>query len=57
VLCGYATATAKTGDGPVEMARMFKLAKDSAVKSHTQAINQLQAVLVCPPTPRCARHR
>jgi len=40
------TATAKTGDGPVEMARMFKLAKDSAIKSRTQAINQLQAVLV-----------
>jgi transposase len=46
VLCGRATATAKTSDGPVEMARMFKLAKDSAVKSRTQAINQLQAVLV-----------
>jgi transposase len=46
VLCGRATATAKTGDGPVEMARMFKLAKDSAVKSRTQAINQLKAVLV-----------
>ena len=46
VLAGRATATAKTGDGPVEMARMFKLAKDSAVKSRTQAINQLKAVLV-----------
>ena len=46
VLCGRATATAKTGDGPVEMARMFKLAKDSAIKSRTQAINQLKAVLV-----------
>jgi transposase len=46
VLAGRATATAKTGDGPVEMARMFKLAKDSATKSRTQAINQLKAVLV-----------
>lgn len=46
VLAGRATATAKTGNGPVEMARMFKLAKDSAVKSRTQAINQLKAVLV-----------
>ena len=47
VLSGQATATAKTGDGPVEMVRVFKLAKTSAVKSRTQAINQLKAVLVC----------
>src|SRR4029453_13862177 len=46
VLAGRATATAKTGDGPVEMARMFKLAKDSAGKSRPQAINHLKAVLV-----------
>jgi transposase len=46
VLSGRATATAKTGDGPVEMLRMFKLAKTSAIKSRTQAINQLKAVLV-----------
>ena len=46
VLSGRATATAKTGDGPVEMIRMFKLAKGSAIKSRTQAINQLKAVLV-----------
>jgi transposase len=46
VLSGRATATAKTGDGPVEMLRMFKLAKASAIKSRTQAINQLKAVLV-----------
>lgn len=46
VLSGRATAIAKAGDGPVEMIRMFKLAKSSAVKSRTQAINQLKAVLV-----------
>jgi transposase len=46
VLAGRATATAKTGAGPVEMARLFKLAKDAAIKSRTQAINQLKAVLV-----------
>jgi transposase len=46
VLSGRATATAKTSDGPVEMLRMFKLAKSSAIKSRTQAINQLKAVLV-----------
>jgi transposase len=33
VLAGRATAAAKTGDGPVEGARMFKLATDAAVKS------------------------
>jgi transposase len=46
VLTGRATALAKAGDGPVEMLRMFKLAKSSAVKSRSQAINQLKAVLV-----------
>ncbi|TCO33004.1 transposase [Kribbella steppae] len=46
VISGRATATAKTCDGPAEMTRMLKLAKDSAVKSRTQAINQLKAVLV-----------
>lgn len=46
VLSGYAQARAKSADGPVEMLRMFKLAKESAVKSRTQAINQLKSVLV-----------
>ncbi len=46
VLSGQATATAKSNNGPVEMVRMFKLAKASAVKSRTQAINQLKAVLI-----------
>ncbi|MBA8957786.1 IS110 family transposase [Actinomadura namibiensis] len=46
VLSGRATAMAKSGDGPVEMVRMFKMAKDSATKSRAQAINQLKAVLV-----------
>jgi transposase len=46
VLCGRATATAKAGDGPVEMLRLYRLAKDSAVKARTQTINQLKAVLV-----------
>ena len=32
--------------GPVEMIRMFKLAKASAIKSRTQAIDQLKSVLV-----------
>ncbi|MFD5121237.1 IS110 family transposase [Streptomyces sp. NPDC058385] len=46
VLSGRATATAKTSDGPVESIRMFKVAKGSAVKSRSQAINQLKAVVV-----------
>ena len=46
VLSGRATAAAKAGDGPVEMVRLFKLAKTSATKSRAQAINQLKAVLV-----------
>jgi hypothetical protein len=36
----------KAADGPVEMVRVFKLAKASATKSHSQAINQLKSVLV-----------
>jgi transposase len=46
VLSKRATTTAKTGDGPVEMLRMFKLARTSAVKARTQAVNQLKAVIV-----------
>lgn len=46
VLSGRATASAKTSDGPVESIRMFKMAKTSAIKSRSQAINQLKAVLV-----------
>jgi transposase len=46
VLSGRAAAHAKTSTGPVEMIRMFKLAKASAVKSRTQAVNQLKAVLI-----------
>lgn len=46
VLSGRACARAKTGDGPVQIARMYKLTKASAVKARTQAINQLKAVLV-----------
>ncbi|WP_456317182.1 IS110 family RNA-guided transposase [Streptomyces mirabilis] len=46
VLSGRARARAKTGDGPVQIARMYKLTKVSAVKARTQAINQLKAILV-----------
>ncbi|MET9520255.1 transposase [Streptomyces sp. NPDC002994] len=46
VLSGRARARAKSGDGPVQIARMYKLTKGSAVKARTQAINQLKTVLV-----------
>jgi transposase len=46
VLSGRANGGMKTGDGPVEMLRMFKLAKASAIKARTQTINQLKAVLI-----------
>ncbi|MFI0710497.1 hypothetical protein ACH4SK_07530 [Streptomyces inhibens] len=46
MLSSRAQARAKSGDGPVQIARMFKLAMDSAVKIRTQAVNQLKAVLV-----------
>ncbi|KUJ66773.1 transposase [Streptomyces albus subsp. albus] len=46
MLSGRATATAKASDGPVEVLRLLKLAKGSAIKSRTQAINQLKSVLV-----------
>ena len=52
MLSGRATAIAKSGDGQVEMLRMFKLAKASAIKSRSQAINQLKA---CPRRTRIAR--
>lgn len=46
VLSGRARARAKAGDGLVQIARMYKLTKVSAVKARTQAINQLKAVLI-----------
>jgi transposase len=46
VLSGRCTALAKTGTGPVERIRLFHLARTSAVKARTQAINQLKAILV-----------
>ena len=42
VLAGVADATPKRGDGEVEMIRMVKSTKDSAVKARTQAINQIE---------------
>jgi transposase len=45
-LSARATTTAKTGHGPAEMLRMFRLTRASAVKSRTQAIKQLKAAII-----------
>jgi transposase len=46
VVSHRATATAKAGNGPVEQIRVYKVAKDSAVKAKVQATNQLKSLLV-----------
>ncbi len=46
VLSGRATTTPKTADGPAAGMRVLRLAKESAVKARTQAMNQLKAVLL-----------
>ncbi len=51
VLSRRATTVAKTADGPIEMLRLFRLARTSAVKARTQAINQLNAVIVTTDPP------
>ncbi len=51
VLCGVADAAPKSADGAVEMIRMLKTARNSAVKARTQAINQIHAILITAPTP------
>ncbi|MFE1988240.1 transposase [Streptomyces mirabilis] len=49
-LSGTARALPKSGDGQVEVLRMLRLTKNSAVKARTQALNQLKAVLVNAPS-------
>ena len=49
VLAGVADATPKSGEGEVEMIRMLKSAKDSAVKARTQAVNEMKALVVTAP--------
>lgn len=46
VLSGQATAIPKTSDGDVEVLRLLKIARDTAVKAHTQAMITLKATLV-----------
>ncbi len=49
VLSGVSTATAKSRDGAVEIIRLIKIARDSAVKSRSQAMITLKATLVTVP--------
>ena len=49
VLAGIANATPKSGEGEVEMLRMLKNTKNSAVKARTQALNQMAALVVTAP--------
>jgi transposase len=49
VLAGEATALPKGGDDRVEMIRALRVARSSAVKARTQAINGLKALVVTAP--------
>lgn len=44
VVAGRARTIPKTGTGPAEMVRMLRVARRSAIKQHTQALLQLQAL-------------
>lgn len=51
VLAGEADALPKSGDGEVEMIRHLKIARDTALKSRTQAMVTLKTLLVNAPQP------
>jgi hypothetical protein len=51
VLAGVAAGVPKTGAGNVEMIRVLKMAKDSAIKACTQSINEIKGLLVTAPAP------
>jgi transposase len=55
VLADDTTGEPKSTDGQVEMIRILRSARQSAVKARTQAANQLQALLVT--APEGLRHR
>ncbi|MEU4828446.1 IS110 family transposase [Actinomadura sp. NPDC023710] len=46
VQAGIATAVPKSGDGAVEMIRALRVARRSALKARTQAVNQLKSLIV-----------
>ena len=49
VLAGTSKGSPKSGTRSVEMIRMLKVAKDSALKARTQAINQMKALVMTAP--------
>lgn len=49
VLCGEASARPKAQSGVVEAMRVVNVARRSAVKARTQALNQLRSLLVSAP--------
>lgn len=49
VLSGQAAGQPKSGTGTVEMIRHLKIARDTAVKARTQAMQTLKAIIVCSP--------
>ena len=49
MFAGVAGATPNSGEGEVEMIRMLKIARDSAVKARTQAVSQMNALVVTAP--------
>ena len=46
VLAGQSTAIPKTADGAVEMMRLLKIARDTAVKARTTAMITLKQIVV-----------
>ena len=55
VLAGETAGVPKSGDGRVEMIRVLRAARRSAVKARTQAANQLRGLRVA--APEALRHR
>src|SRR5215213_4399273 len=49
VLAGETAGESKSGDGCVEMIRVLRAARRSAVKARTQAVNQLRGLVVTAP--------
>jgi transposase len=52
-----AGAIPKTGDGQVEMIRSLRVARATAIKARTQAINALKALVVTAPDELCEQLR
>ena len=49
MLAGVANATPKSGEGEIEMIRMLKSTKDSAVKARTQTVIHMKALVLTAP--------